>query len=74
MAVIGAAVAVASIDAGAQLVCDPGAPVAVCRDSVRIEPFGIVEQLAAKKIGGQTWCEQCRYFGIAGIQLSEAST
>jgi hypothetical protein len=41
---------------------------------VRIEPFSVFEQLASKQIDGQTWCEQCRYFGIAGIQLSAVAT
>lgn len=71
IAVAGAALALAAIDAGATLECDLGTPSAVTLNGVRIEPFSAIEALVEQKLDPADWHEQCDALGISHVLLSE---
>lgn len=71
IAVAGAALALAAIDAGATLSCELGTPSTVSRDDVSIEPFGVIEALVEQKLDPAEWAVQCQALGIAHSVLSE---
>ena len=69
VAVLGAAFALGLVQRGWQLSMPPGAAVAVRSGEVQIEPFDVVQNLAANKMTALEWQTRCTTVGIAEIDL-----
>src|SRR6266568_4878718 len=67
---IGSALAVALVGSGWTLESLPGAAPVLHRGADRVEPFGIVEDLARGKLTDQGWQERAGALGIANLRLS----
>jgi heat shock protein HtpX len=67
---IGAALAVALVGSGWTLESLPGAAPVLHRGADRVEPFGVVEELARGKLTDQGWQERAGALGIANLRLS----
>jgi heat shock protein HtpX len=71
--VIGAALAVTSMQNGAQVNTMPGHPVAVTKGTCSIEPFVILRLLADGKLTSEAWLRQCDELGIKGKDLGKVA-
>lgn len=67
--VLGAALTLLLASQGWRPQAPPGAPVAVARGQERLEPFNIVESLAAGKLAAEVWERQCAELGIRDADL-----
>lgn len=59
------------LDRGWKLTNEP-AVFSLSRETTQLNPFLVMEQLAAGKLSAEDWSRQCRELGIAGIQLGPA--
>lgn len=67
---VGAALAVAAVQAGAVLECDVGAAIVVAAGEVKVEPFTVLERLAKGQLTAEDWTAQCAALGITGVDLA----
>jgi Zn-dependent protease with chaperone function len=66
---IGAALALALLRRGFEVRTQPGAPIALERGELRIEPFTILARLASGALSPAAWRDQCDAAGIAEVDL-----
>ena len=67
--VLGAAFTVLLLENGASIDTTPGNAPTLTKGETTIEPFGVVNSLAAGKITAETWTQQCAALGITGSNL-----
>ncbi len=68
--ILGAALGLALVASGWTVESLPGAPPVLHRGTDRVEPFGVVEELADGKLTEQSWQERAAALGIANLRLS----
>ena len=72
-AVMGAAMAVQSLERGGTAQTLPGQPISVTLGSAVLEPFEIPRALADGKVTPEDWQRQCRELGIQGMDLGKTA-
>lgn len=70
IAAVGAALALAALDAGALLEAEPGKEITVSRDGTRVEPFSVVGALVDGHLEPDVWLAQCEALGIRDADLA----
>jgi Zn-dependent protease with chaperone function len=68
-AVVGAALAVLLAQRGGMVSSVPGEPVSASIGVTSIEPFGVLQSLADRKLSADVWQRQCSELGILGADL-----
>jgi hypothetical protein len=68
--VTGAALILLLIRKGGQPDAAPGKDVSITLGKVKVEPFGVLQSLAAGKIAPSGWQQQCVELGIEGAELA----
>jgi Zn-dependent protease with chaperone function len=71
--VLGAALTLLLVSQGWRPQALPGAPVALSRGQDRLEPFNVMESLAAGKLTAQAWERHCAELGIRDADLGSVS-
>jgi hypothetical protein len=72
--IIGAALMLAIAGKGGKPVAKPGENVSIVLGPHTLEPFGLLESLAAGRMTAEAWREQIASFGIAGANLGNPTT